>query len=372
MGIHAKIPPREPSVSTTSQSPQTPPNHEATGRIETLLLLEAEARKCTSLKQLQYLIANETSKLIGARQTLVLVGLKTLKIVTISSLAVLDKTSPTLRWLEKSLSADRLGAKLQDENTLAKTALLDGNSAPGSIWPFCHILQIELTLRKHNGQAQLVLLKEKAFSKSDLVMADRLGDTYAHAWRALDKTKMPLLGIFTKKLMIATSLLVLAVMFIPVTLSALAPVEIIARDPIIIAAPLNGVVGKVNVNPNQFVKSGDLLFSYTLTDLTNEFELASQAVGIAQSRYRRASQDAFGSGVGRREMAELKSERELAKAKMFYAQTRLKQSHVRAIRDGVVLFADKDEWIGKPVQTGEKIMKIATPLHTRLLDKIAT
>ena len=39
----------------------------------------------------------------------------------------------------------------------------------------------------------------------------------------------------------------------------------------------------------------------------------------------------------------------------------LERSRVVAPQDGIALFDDPAEWIGKPVQTGERVMRIAVP-----------
>jgi hypothetical protein len=44
-----------------------------------------------------------------------------------------------------------------------------------------------------------------------------------------------------------------------------------------------------------------------------------------------------------------------------YLKGQLERSRVLAPQDGIVLFDDPSEWIGKPVQTGERIMRIASP-----------
>ncbi len=333
--------------------------------IEKLLSLEAEVRKCVNRKQLQFLIANETPKITSARQVLVLSGTGRLTIKTITSLATLDKTSPTLNWLEKSL------ALLPDhEASHVNTAILDVKNSPGGNWPFAHVMKINLPLNNTGRLGQLALLSEQEFTPHDTRIMNRLADTYAHAWRALSSPTLLSGAIAGKRTVLLTMALATAAMFIPVTMSVLAPMEIIAHDASIAAAPLNGVIGNIRVEPNTSVKSGDLLFTYVSTDLANAYEVARQTVAIAQSRYRRASQDALGSGEGRREMAELKSELELATAKLNYARQRLELSRVRASQDGIVLFSDKDDWVGKPVITGEQIMKIATPLQTRYLIRL--
>ena len=358
MNMHAAMPEQVEDRATQNAAKVN------ASKMQNLLALEAEVRKCASLKQLQFLIANETAKVIPCRQAVVMHGQKSPTIVAITSLATLDKTSPTLRWLQKELVGNF------GEEPIA-TAEIDGKSAPGSNWPFCNSLIFNLPIMPKSGQAKVALLSEKKFSETDMALANRLAETYGHGWRALTKSGFSLAKLFSKKLLIASLVIFTAALFIPVSMSVLAPVEIIARDPIIVAAPLNGVINEISIQPNSSVKNGSLLFTYTATDLENELEISVQKVEVARSRFRRSSQGAFGAGEGRREMAELKSELELAQAEFKYANSRLEMSKVYATRDGVILFSDKDEWIGKPVATGEKIMRIANPAHTEFLVKLA-
>ncbi len=358
MNMHATMPEPTPNKVTPNVAKAN------ALKMHNLLALEAEVRKCTSLKQLQFLIANETAKVIPCRQAVVMHGQKSPAIVAITSLATLDKTSPTLRWLQKELVA-----KFGEEPVA--TAFISGETAPGSNWPFCKSLIFDLPIIPKTDQAKVALLSEKEFSETDIALAHRLAETYGHGWRALTKTGFSLAKLFSKKLLIASLMIVTAALFIPVPMSVLAPVEITARDPIIVAAPLNGVISEISVQPNSAVKISDLLFTYTATDLENELEISAQNVEVARSRFRRSSQGAFGAGEGRREMGELKSELELAQAKFNYAKSRLDMSKVYATREGVILFSDKDEWIGRPVSTGEKIMRIANPANTEFLVKLA-
>ncbi|MCF6322434.1 MAG: restriction endonuclease subunit S, partial [Rhizobiaceae bacterium] len=234
-------------------------------KIENLLMLEAEVRRCKTLRQLQFLIANETGKLIASRQILVMHGFKTPAIVTVSSLASLDKTSPTLVWLEKSLTDTAAKLPVSEtapaDNSPAALTILDAKTSPGGNWPFCQALYVDLPLEKKSGLAKFVLLSERKFSAGDIAMANRLAETYAHAWDALVKSKISLSYLFTKKVTLAIAVFTVLMMFFPVTMTVLAPVEIIARNPVIVAAPLNGVIEKIEIDPNTRVKKGDLLFA---------------------------------------------------------------------------------------------------------------
>jgi multidrug resistance efflux pump len=44
----------------------------------------------------------------------------------------------------------------------------------------------------------------------------------------------------------------------------------------------------------------------------------------------------------------------------------LKRVDVRAPRDGIIVFSDPNDWLGKPVAVGERVMTIADPDQTGL------
>ncbi len=83
-------------------------------------------------------------------------------------------------------------------------------------------------------------------------------------------------------------------------------------------------------------------------------------MAIASARFRRASQSAFG-GDGRRELAITKAEYEVAVEEKRFAAEQLSRVKLVASQQGVILFSSKDDWIGRPVAIGERIMRVADP-----------
>ena len=57
-------------------------------------------------------------------------------------------------------------------------------------------------------------------------------------------------------------------------MSTLAPAEIQTSNPVIVAAPLDGVIERFHVQPNQAVAAGQPLFSFDSTVLRSRFEVA--------------------------------------------------------------------------------------------------
>ncbi|MEM1318446.1 MAG: HlyD family secretion protein, partial [Pseudomonadota bacterium] len=93
----------------------------------------------------------------------------------------------------------------------------------------------------------------------------------------------------------------------------------------------------------------------------NRLQLAGQAVGVAEARYDQSLRTSFADSTAKRELSIAKSELNLKAGEYDYASELMKKTEVSAARDGLVLFADKDSWTGRPVSTGERIMRIADP-----------
>jgi hypothetical protein len=90
-------------------------------------------------------------------------------------------------------------------------------------------------------------------------------------------------------------------------------------------------------------------------------QIAEQDVALARAKYDRASQAAFGDDKARHELAIARAELAIKSAERDYSADLLKRSVLTAARDGVLLYADKAQLIGRPIKTGERLMQIATP-----------
>ena len=73
------------------------------------------------------------------------------------------------------------------------------------------------------------------------------------------------------------------------------------------------------------------------------------------------SSDLRSDSRAKRELSIAQSELNLKAGEYDYASELMKKTVVGAPRDGLVLFSDKDTWTGRPVATGERIMRIADP-----------
>lgn len=334
-----------------------------------LLSLEREARKAASEAELGYLMVNGSRAAIQYRQAILLLrkGKKGHQVQAVSSLSAVDRSSTFIRWIE-ALAKNKLAG---DNGNKVVTFDVHREADQGDIdaksYPFGQIAMLPLQLRDGTGFGHLVFTKENPWDERSLVAAARICETYSHAWEALSGPRKTKRRLRSRSLISGIAVVaVLLAGFIPVPLTVLAPAEVTASNASIVAAPIDGVVEAVKVDPNTIVKLGTPLFSFSDTDLRNRVKLAGQAVSVAEARYAQALRTSFADPRAKRELSIAQSELTLKAGEYDYAKELLGKSVVKAPREGLVIFADKDTWTGRPVSTGERIMRIADPKQVEI------
>lgn len=335
-----------------------------------LLQLEAEARKAENAQALQFFIVNETRRLLPYRQAFLFSSARDpgsrFRVEVASSIAVLDRNVPLIQWLELALEG------IREKHPIDTVQRLDLSKCQGTLadeWQeFSLPYVLWCPLCGPNGAllGGLWLSRETHWRDDELTLIKRLCDTYAHAW-GMFAGKRRFAGQWRSR-RVGWSLagVVGAVFFLPVRLSTLAPVEVVAKDPIIVSAPLDGVIDEILVAPNRPVSKGDLLFTFEDTNFRNDYEVAEKTLAVAQAELRKAAQGAFQDVKSKAEVALLNAQVELSKAERDYARDLLTRVQVRAQGAGLLLYSDKADWVGRPVVTGEGVMEIADPQRTEL------
>lgn len=153
----------------------------------------------------------------------------------------------------------------------------------------------------------------------------------------------------------------LALLFLcfPVRLTILAPGELVPAHPAVIRAPLEGTVDKFFVSPNSRVKAGDALFQLDLTTLESRLQVARQGLATAEAEYRQSAQQAVFEAKSKAQLALLQGRIAERRTEAEYLESQLARAQVTAPLDGIALMDDPSEWVGKPVNTGERIMTVA-------------
>ena len=148
----------------------------------------------------------------------------------------------------------------------------------------------------------------------------------------------------------------------PMQLTTLAPAEVVAYQPEIIKAPIDGVIDEITVAPNTQVGPGSLLARLNNHNLKAVYDDVAQKTLLAESR--------ISNTQGKRVSEELRSDLEKSRARMESAEERLLQTDIRAETSGIAIVKAPGEWIGRPVKAGEKILEIANPREVELVLEI--
>lgn len=351
--------PKADGTATPRVVPPADAARQAEGALR-LLQLEAEVRRAATLRELVYHLANESRSALEFRQAFVLRRRRgRMRVEAISSVSTVERNAPLVRRIERAVARLEGGPGLGE----AVTFEADGaDGADGGDYAFRQMMWVPLKTSKGRVHGGLVAARERAWSERLVVIGTRLGETYGHAWRALEGGRDPSEGFRFARLF---GLLALAGMvaagFVPVPITAIAPVEVVGQGAAIIAAPLDGAVAEVLVAPNDLVAEGQVLVRFEDTELRNAAEIAERGVFVAASRVEAATSGAFADADARREIAVARAELALAEAERDLAAERLERTEIRAPVAGLAVFADARDWIGRPVAVGERIMEIADP-----------
>jgi multidrug resistance efflux pump len=149
--------------------------------------------------------------------------------------------------------------------------------------------------------------------------------------------------------------------FVPIRLNAIASAEITPRKPFHITAPVEGVVESIKVQPNETVKADQLLAVLDDTSTRNRLAVSEKALEITKADYQRAVNKAFADEASRSEINVLEGKIKEKAAEVVYLSELLKLLRITAPVGGIAIFNDTDEWRGRPVQPGERIMTLADP-----------
>ncbi len=336
-----------------------------------LLQLEGQARLAQTVKELCFLLANDTRRLIGFRQACVFSIAKHLgaacQVEVVSSVAVVDRKAPMVQWIEEVV------ASLWESQALQALCHLNVEQCPKHLqadwrrFAFPHVLWCPVIWGNQQAVGGIWLARERPWQEGEIQVVRRFTETVAHAWNALGKKKTSVKHWTVSKRWLWVGLaLLIGVMCVPVRLSTLAPVEVVARDPAVVTAPLDGVIAEILVDPNTAVQEGETIFRYEDTTFRNDYEVAEKNLAVGFMEYRKVTQGAFLDDEIGASMPVQASEVRLKEAERDYAWEVLQHVEVKAPRNGIVLFADKSDWVGKPVVIGERIMEVANPREYEL------
>ena len=345
-------------------------------RLAVLLQLEQRLRRCDAVEALRFLLVNDTYTLTPYRQAVLWQRSASQpgQVTALSGLSVPDAHAPLNLWLAALL--DQASENLSGPGPLE--AGQAGTTQDSAMWQEhlpAHGWWLPLALGHHDEQAGLLLLREAPWDQADTALLDLLADAAGHAWGsrlAPSNAHRPWQGRSWRHRLASRKFLLLALIAaallasLPVRQSVLAPAEVVAQHPVAIRAPLPGVVDRIAVTPNQVVQAGQLLVALDARELEGKLEAARQALAVAEAELRQGQQRALFDERSKAGLALLQGKYDQAATDVDYLASALGRTQMHAPRAGTVIVDHIDEWIGKPVATGERIMQIADPEQVEL------
>ncbi len=163
----------------------------------------------------------------------------------------------------------------------------------------------------------------------------------------------------------ATLIGVAALVLVPSTHRVVAPARVEGAVQQVIAAPVDGFVGAVQVRPGETVKAGQVLMSLDRRELALERDKWAAETAQFDKQYREAlsKDEAAPIMIARAKLEQAQSQHELA-------VVQLERSTLRAPMDGVVLSGDFKQAIGMPVKRGQELMTIAADSSWRVVAEV--
>lgn len=329
-----------------------------------LLQLGKRARDAGDAAQLGFIVANETRQLVPYRQSAV--WLVHGGLAAVSGLPSPERNAPYGQWLDKVCHHLKAGFSEAPWRLPGAADLPEDLARDWSDWLPEAVLMFPWRDTKGRLQGIWLLARDEVWREEEAALLNELSGAYGHAWQiflprehwrdrlralAADKKKL-------KRIAIAAAVVCL----FPVRLTVLAPAEVVPKDAFLVRAPLEGVVDRFHVRPNQPVQQNQPLFDLDTTGLATRLGVARKAFEAAAEEYRQTAQMAVtDDDKSRVDMFQRKSRMEEKAEELAYSEQLLERVRVKAPRPGVAVFADTSDWIGKSVAIGERVMQIADP-----------
>ena len=331
-----------------------------------LLQLGARARDA-SRDELPFVMVNESVRVVPYDQA-ALWDARTDELIALSGAGRVEPGAPYVLLLRK-LYRRECAAGSRDAPHVLDTDVVREIDPGHEASLAQHLLWWPVRLQ---GQtvAILVLARRDPWTEAEEPLLESLCGGYAQAWELARTRRAPVqVGKLRRVRRLAVGVALVGLVgagFVPVRSSTIAPAEIVARTPAFVRAPFAGVVDTIDVLPNTEVRAGQLLVRLERRQLEAELRVAAKAMELATAQLRQATQEAIGESRAREQLVALRGRLDEARADYEYRRVLLSRADIPSPADGVAVFNDPAEWIGRPVETGERIMQISPPTSSRI------
>lgn len=361
----AKPTPTDPSRAH-STSPAAAPSHQVPPALLSLLEMGRRARVATTTDELAFMLVNGTHSLSPYRQAAL--WWRDSGVQALSGVVQPDHNAPYVDWLKtlfKSLS-------MRDElpTRVVLTDLPEAVRDTWADWLPAHGLIVPLP---GSPVGALLVARDDEWTDAELALLQEWSQIWLHAWRA---RTAPLRNrslyqwrrwlkfndadrVWYRRKVSWVVGAILLFLFAPVRTTVLASGEVVPAKPVVVRAPIEGVIARFDVKPNTTVQKGQSLFEFDPVLIETRVNVARQSLETALAQYRQTSQMALADPKFKIELASQAGSIEEKRAEFEYLKDQKQRSTVKAPAEGVALFDDPSSWVGKPVAIGERIMRIA-------------
>lgn len=305
-----------------------PPAEQTLTILATFVGLVKKAREVARHQQFGFLAVNETHLLFPYRQAALWqthakgAG----RVAAISGLSRPEPEAPYTQWLSQLLAhLAQPGATAL--RPVTRKTVPEELARQWSEWLPENGLWLPLALPESPPFGGLFLARDTPWTDEQKELLEELAGIYAAVWMGL-LTRPGSLARWWKNqssrhFLPWLFLAGLALLFLPVRQSVLAPAEVIAAGPAFVRSPLDGVIDRFFVDPNQTVTSGQPLLRLDDARLQNQLEIARKEQDVAQAEYQQASQQAVREAKSKTRATILQKQWYQKAANVAYFQSRL-------------------------------------------------
>ncbi len=339
-------------------------SQELTRLLATIIQLNFSVVSAPNRQALIFQIVNDTRELVAYDRAL-LFTLKPndVKCEGLSGQSQLERSSPVVEHIKKivgGLSDSETPQILDLEGKVPGGGKeVEGAGLPSVLWipiPCEKGPPLGLWLERWKGP---IWTQEQASVLSYLTQTYSVAwSQHVHWWEGMMEFRALPLTVISVTLLLLT--------LVQVPLRVVAPCEVIPKDPYLVTAPLEGIIEEVIVDPGDPVAEGETLFVYDKRVPLQELKVAEKQVEIAQSQLDRVMTIGLGDSNSLNEAEVWRLELDKEEAQLELAQHQASQLDVTSPADGVAIFDNPDEWRGRPVRVGERVMVVSVPEQSKL------
>jgi hypothetical protein len=343
--------------------------------LATLLVLSDEIRKLTTIREFGFFTTNETHRLIPYHTAYLWQRKEVLGIQLLaqSGAAELDVHASINQWLNKKIERIASASKSTEVHQVNLVEVERGIVDHSETFEWKeflpeYLLWCPLLNKANHLNGGLILLRETPFSDAEIKMLHWLIASYQYTWVMLHKSKkLPTwASVKNKPYIITLGIVITCIVFFPVRLSVLGIATVVPKNPVLINAPMDGVIKSFAVSPGQQVVAGQLLLSLDKSDLIANNDVNKKEVMLTEAKLRTVINKGFEDKEISAEVPILKAQLAIDYEHMNYTNSLLEKADIKSPIAGIVVFDSKEDWIGQPVKTGERILVVADPNQVEL------